>query len=412
MTATIAPDERIELARSSTKRNGKLLEIRFGTGDLPGSAFGSPGVNAPFHWDPRTWDDYDGVHLIAAHGGQRVLPRTWDDYTIHLSSTARRVKFTGFDFSAGTVGCIFAGRDGYATAESKPLLVEFEGCTFSDSVHGHVHKWGVMGYQASFIFTGCRFDLPNCREHAIYPHGFGEPGIYAVHDCRFEAVRSQAIKAVNRPHEDCWVEEHGYRPTGLPDLERGTPWVEDMLIWIKGNTIRNFGLPGNDRGGGGIVLEASGAESIVIEDNRITPGPDGSGIGVGIDDSGYRSPEGWHRGWSPAGVPGEGPANGSVRLDRNLIDLWNETKKPPLRIVSARHVYNRWNGLFVPTTKNSNIQSVESVQTVSCNHALIREIAAGEGMPNADRHHFIQYPSGVFTTATEDHAEGDLPEAA
>lgn len=232
----------------------------------PGVRFVGAGVERT-HVRPYGVDD---TIIIDRHPGHFLL----EDLTVHCGS--RKGVFFGLAHKGLPLVPEFRLEATRVYMVSDPPA---EGAGFST-------VWGFFGYQSDVVLRQVRIFHRFGAEHASYWHGFARDGLL-WEDVVVESSGSEQCKVANRPSE-C-------------DRVPGSRIIVDRC------TFQDWKQPGSWRGGGGCVFQGTGVD-ILVRGSRFFGGEGDRSRALMIDDGG---PDYFG---AVDGIPGQGPANGHVRV--------------------------------------------------------------------------------------------------
>lgn len=288
-----------------------LLRIELPHEKLGGLNFGFDG------WTPATKIDpyylelgFEGVHLVGRPELTHVYPAKDADTTVYVSHRAGTLRFENLVFHCGSRMAIHIGVESAASAEPRPMRVEFINCGIVSDLEKPA-KWGVMSYQASLLFEDCWFE-GKWYEHPTYQHGIAYPGT-TFDGCRFDVECAEIIKLATRPLDTYYPEgttpgKHakidGLHPARGPNGERATLHVLDCYLtgWSAPHAFHG--------GGGGAALVGQGPDVHIVVERSVFVNDDG-GHAVGIESmSEY---------FGPDGIATHRPGTGTVALIDSLF---------------------------------------------------------------------------------------------
>lgn len=261
--------------------------------------------------------DWDGIRFVGmGQGITHVVPQTSDDSTIFVGPYAgtaedqRPIRLEFFDLTihGGPRKALHQGIENRPMNGQPyvPCTIAFVRCSIEADEPGeypwtpaagglgNTSVWGIFGYNCSFQLENCLIDWTRGAEHALYDHGMAQPGIIFSHVI-VVGSGGEILKVATRPGEAFYV--------------------PNVYVLVDGCSFQNWGpQPWSWRGGGGIVLQGSGA-NLIVRDSEFLGGPGAAkSRTIMLDDGGsgrYYN--------TLTGEVGTGPANGWVLLERVLL---------------------------------------------------------------------------------------------
>lgn len=264
--------------------------------------------------------DHTGVVFIGAGKGlTHIRPPNLAEACILVGRHNGVVRITGATIHCGKSQGIFFGLETPGVAVQPNFRLElFDSEIVSDAPAGTTlgpgttaaaqttTKWGVFSYQADVYLRDVTIDLRYSAEHGQYSHGFARDGV--LWDRVFvRSTGAEQLKLTARPWECAWV---------------GT-----AKAVVRDSVFQDWYQPWSWRGGGGIVVQGAGIDLAVLRSLFKNPGDSGNIPStqrtrcIMIDDSADNNGDGvrdFYNAYAlpgiPAGTPGQGFANGKIRI--------------------------------------------------------------------------------------------------
>ena len=198
---------------------------------------------------------YDGVRF-QGEGIEATHLRctSWDGITIAVRQHEGVVEFRDLTIHAGYDRGTAFGEQNTPEAQAargRPLsprfqarLVNVRAVVEPPSAYGGKRpKWLVFGYQVDLFMSRVELDATEAVEHAVYLHGFARRGAY-LDRVDFQGSGAEGFKVRSDATETVWA-------------------GPNQWIILRGCTFRDWFQPWSWRGGGGVVLQGTGANVLL-----------------------------------------------------------------------------------------------------------------------------------------------------
>lgn len=225
-----------------------LFEIQLPEGDVGSINIDWWDNGAPILHASQWLDQgFDGVRFRGAGVGRTHLRCTsWDGNTVVVRRHDGIVEFTGLTLHSGyEKGVQFGEQNLSRTIKPKFALrlINVHAVVEPRQADKPRTKWLLFGYQSDVYLRDVVLDAKEAREHASYWHGFARQGLLWDH-----------VAVIASGAEGCKVRSDASE----------TAWAgSNQWIILRDCSISNWYQTWSDRGGGGVVLQGTGAHLLM-----------------------------------------------------------------------------------------------------------------------------------------------------